>query len=195
MRAISRILVLFSMTCLFLVEQFAMAGPRESDLQFETGNRRTRAVSYGYSGLQTPISERKISQPLIRNSQSEPRPLIASEEEVIKFLDTYIDRYTRKEVDGLLLLFSPKAVQNRHQGFEEIRTAYASFCDRSEEIHYRLEDVKKEIYENGVEIKAHYELVQLLKDGEKKRWKGWIRWLLVKEDGVLKILFLDFQHL
>ncbi len=176
MRATCRILILFSMSCLFLDWQFAMAGQRESDLQ-------------------TPTSERKISQSRTANSQFEPRPLIASEEEVIKFLDTYIDRYTRKEVDGLLLLFSSKAVQNRQQGFEEIRTAYTSFCDRSEEIYYRLEDVKKEIYENGVEIKAHYELVQLLKDGEKKRWKGRIRWLLVKEDGAIKILFLDFQNL
>ncbi len=145
------------------------------------------AFSFGSSGL-------SISQSQSPNAQAEPRPLIASEEEVIKFLDTYIDRYTRKEVDGLLLLFSPKAVQNRRLGFEEIRAAYASLCDQSEEIRYRLEDVKKEIYENGVEIKAGYELVQLLKNGEKKTSKGRIRWLLVKEDGALKILFLDFQN-
>jgi hypothetical protein len=136
-------------------------------------------------------SELKISQSPIRNPQSELRPLVASEEEVKKFLDTYIDRYTRKDVDGLLLLFSPKAVQNRQQRFEEIRRTYASFCDQSDEIRYRLEDVKTEIYENGVEIKARYKLDQLLKNGEKRAWKGQVRWLLVKEHGALKVLFLD----
>ncbi len=167
---------------------------RESDLQFETGNRKSQVVNYRYSELQAPTSEPQISQSQTVNPQSERRPLIVSEEEVKKFLDAYIDRYTRKDVDGFLFLFSPRAVQNRQLGFEEIRMAYVSFCDQSEEIRYRLEDVKEEIYENGVEIKARYELVQLLKNGEKKRSKGQIRWLLVKEDGALKILFLDFQN-
>jgi len=139
-------------------------------------------------------SELKIPQSEARNPQLEPRPLVASEEKVKKFLDSYIDRYTRKDVDGLLFLFSPRAVQNRQQRFGEIRMAYTAFCDRSDEIRYRLEDVKTEIYENGVEIKARYELDQLSKKGEKRAWKGQIRWSLIKEDGALKVLFLDYQN-
>jgi hypothetical protein len=57
-----------------------------------------------------------------------------------------------------------------------------------------MNDVRIEIYQNGVEVQARYELVQMLKkSGEKKIWKGDIRWRLVKEDGTLKILFLDYQ--
>lgn len=130
----------------------------------------------------------------LSSEPASPRPLVASEEEVRKFLDTYIDRYTRKDVDGLLSLFSPEAVQNRQQRLKEIRSVYASFCDESEEIRYRLEDVKTEIYENGVDVKARYELDQLSKKREKKNWKGQIRWSLVKEGGALKILFLDYQN-
>jgi hypothetical protein len=58
-----------------------------------------------------------------------------------------------------------------------------------------MDDVKTEIYQNGVEIKARYELVQTLKKiGEKKLWRGDIRWTLIKEHGTLKILSLDYQH-
>jgi hypothetical protein len=194
MRAYCRILVIFLMTGLFLEGQSAMASRHEIDPPFGMGIWKLRMVDYRYSELPTPNYELKISQPEVRNPQSELRPLAASEEEVKRFLDTYIDRYTRKDVDGLLFLFSPRVIQNRQQRLEEIRMAYTSFCDRSDEIGYRLKDVKAEIYENGVEIKAHYELDQLSKKGEKKIWKGPIRWGLVKEDGALKILFLDYQN-
>ncbi len=157
-----------------------------SDLSI-SGSTHARRGGHGGPELVT-------AQGTTPNPESERHPLIASEEEVKKVLDAYIDRYTRKDVDGLLMLFSPRAIQNRRLGFEEIRVAYTRLYDQSEEIRYRLEDMKREIYENGVEIKARYEVVQLLKNGENKTWKGQIRWLLVKEDGVLKILFLDFQN-
>lgn len=189
-----RILVIFLMTGLFLDGQSAMASRLEIDPPFGMGIRKLRRVDYRYSELRTLNSELKIPQSEVRNPQSELRPLVASEEEVMKFLDTYIARYTRKDVGGLLFWFSPGAIQNRQQRFEEIRMAYTSFCDRSDEIGYRLKDVKTEIYENGVEIKAHYELDQLSKKGEKKIWKGQIRWWLIKKDGALKILFLDYQN-
>jgi hypothetical protein len=55
--------------------------------------------------------------------------------------------------------------------------------------------MKIEIYQNAVEAKARYEIEQLMKiGGEKKVWRGQIRWILGKEDGVLKILSLDYQH-
>jgi hypothetical protein len=54
--------------------------------------------------------------------------------------------------------------------------------------------MKIEIYENAVEVKARYEVDQILKGGGEKPWKGHIRWVLVKEDGALKILSLDYQH-
>jgi len=44
-------------------------------------------------------------------------------------------------------------------------------------------------------VKARYELDQILRiDGEKKIWKGRIQWMLVKEDGVLKIISLNYRH-
>lgn len=127
--------------------------------------------------------------------QTSPPPLIATEEEVKQFLANYVDRYVQKDLDGFLLLFSSRAVQNRKDGLERIRAIYTDYFNQSQEIRYQMEDTNIEIYQNGVEVKARYEVNQILrKGGEKKVWKGNIRLVLVKEDGALKILSIDFQH-
>ena len=127
--------------------------------------------------------------------QTSPPPLIATEGEVKQFLANYVDRYVQKDLDGFLSLFSSKAVQNHKDGLEGIRTTYANYFNQSQEIQFQMEDTKIEIYQNGVEVKARYEVNQILrKGGEKKVWKGSIRLVLVKEDGALKILSIDFQH-
>jgi hypothetical protein len=137
-------------------------------------------------------------QQAIRNlfvSQPSPPLLVATEEEVKQFLVNYIDRYTQKDLDGFLLLFSSRAVQNHRDGLEGIRTIYTNYFNQSQEIRYQMEDTKIEIYQNAVEVKARYEVDQILrKEGEKKVWKGHIRLVLVKEKGALKILSLDYQH-
>ncbi len=127
--------------------------------------------------------------------QTSPPPLIATEGEVKQFLANYVDRYVQKDLDGFLLLFSSRAVQNRKDGLERIRAIYTDYFNQSQEIRYQMEDTNIEIYQNGVEVKARYEVNQILrKGGEKKVWKGNIRLVLVKEDGALKILSIDFQH-
>jgi ketosteroid isomerase-like protein len=130
----------------------------------------------------------------LQAAQFKPPPLIATEEDVRKFFADYIKRYSQKDLDGFLSLFSPRAIQNRQDGLERIRKIYANFFNQSQEIDYRMNDIKTEIYQNGVEVKARYELLQVLKKGGgKKAWRGDIRWVLVKEDGALKILSLDYQ--
>jgi len=127
--------------------------------------------------------------------QTSPPPLIATEGEVKQFLANYVDRYVQKDLDGFLLLFSSRAVQNRKDGLERIRAIYTDYFNQSQEIRYQMEDTNIEIYQNGVEVKARYEVNQILrKGGEKKVWKGSIRLVLVKEDGALKILSIDFRH-
>ena len=127
-------------------------------------------------------------------AQAKMPPLIATEEEVRRFFANYTERYTQKDLDGFLSLFSPTAVQNRQDGLEGIRNIYGNFFKKSQEIEYHIDDIKIEIYQNAAEVKARYELVQLLKkSGEKKIWRGDIRWTLVKEGGALKILSLDYQ--
>jgi hypothetical protein len=46
-----------------------------------------------------------------------------------------------------------------------------------------------------VEVKGRYEVEQILgMNGEKKIWKGRIQWMLVKENGVLKIISINYKH-
>jgi len=122
-------------------------------------------------------------------------PLIAKEEEVKQFFSNFIDRYNRRDIGGFLSFFSSKAIQNQKDGLEGIRSIYTKFFDQSQELRYRLESMKIEIYQNSVEVRARFRVDQTLKKrGEEKIWKGDIRWVLVKEDGNLKISSLDYQN-
>jgi len=122
-------------------------------------------------------------------------PPIATEEELKKLFNHYVERYNKKDIHGFLALFSPKAIQNQKDGLEEIRRIYENFFYQSQDLRYSVEDMKAEIYQNAVEVKARYEVDQISRtDGEKKIWKGRIQWMLVKEDGVLKIISLNYRH-
>jgi hypothetical protein len=45
-----------------------------------------------------------------------------------------------------------------------------------------------------VEVRGRYKVVQIgRKGGKKKVWRGDIHWVLVREDGALRIRFLDFR--
>ena len=127
--------------------------------------------------------------------KTEEEKWLANEEEVKQFFSSYIDQYHRKDIDGFLSFFSSQAVQNQKDGLKEIRSIYTKFFDQSQELRYRVEGMKVEIYENAVEVKARFRVDQTLKKrGEKKVWTGTIRWVLVKEDGALKIISLNYQN-
>lgn len=121
--------------------------------------------------------------------------LIATEEEVKQFLEQYRDRYVNKDLEGFLMLFSPRAIQNQKEDREEIRKIYSRFFDQSLTLQYQLDELKIELYENAAEVKARYQIEQIRKEGgEKRSWRGSIRWVLGREGGTLKILSLDYQH-
>ena len=127
-----------------------------------------------------------LSRPLL--------PLIATLEDVNEFFNKYRERYEKKDIDGFLWLFSSKAVQNQQGGLPEIREIYSDFFGRSQSLKNSIEDMKIEIYQNAVEVKARYVVDQVLKGGESKVLRGSIRWVLTKEEGTLKILSLDYRH-
>ncbi len=137
---------------------------------------------------QTVVQNFSVSQPSVP-------PLIATEQEVRQFFENYIERYARRDADGFLWLFSSKVIQNQKDGLPRIREIYSNFFDQSQALRYRLEQSKMEIYENAVEVKARYEIEQVMKKGgERKIWKGQGRWVLIKEEGALKIFSIDYGH-
>jgi curved DNA-binding protein CbpA len=123
-----------------------------------------------------------------------PPPSFASEGEVKKFFASYADQYSRKNIDGFISFFSPKAVQNQKDGYKDIKKIVSNFFDQNEDLQYQLIIQEIAPHQKGLEVKARYELQGVLKKGKEWRvWRGQIRWVLTKEDGALKILSLDYQ--
>jgi len=119
---------------------------------------------------------------------------IAEEGEIKQFLAEYKERYTQRDPAAFLQLFSSSAVQNHKQNMDDIRYVYRTFFEQSKDLQYDMEDASIEIYQNAAEVKARFRINQTLKkDGEKRLWEGPIRWVLVKENMVLKISMLDYQ--
>jgi len=152
----------------------------------------------GDAGTQDPMdakAQRQIDAKAQRNEDTSHRvDPIANEEEVKHFFGHYIDRYVRKDIDGFLSCFSSKAIQNRTEKLQGIRKIYAAFFKQSRDLRYELQDWRTDFYQNGVAVMARYQLDQVLKKGGRRTWKGDIRWTLIKEEGALKILFLDYQQ-
>jgi curved DNA-binding protein CbpA len=143
----------------------------------------------------SPKTERLPEVEQVRPPSLPFPPLFAKEDEVKQFFADYRDRYTQKDIDRFLSLFSIRAIHNQKDGFDGIRKIYANFFDQSQELKFRLEDTKIEIYQNMVEVKARFRVDQILrKRGEEKVWKGNIRWVLMREEGALKILSLDYRN-
>jgi ketosteroid isomerase-like protein len=121
-------------------------------------------------------------------------PSISGESEVRQFLARYTERYNQKDIDGFISFFSAKAVQNQKDDIEKIRKVYANFFQHNEELRYKVRDVKIEPHKDGLQVMADYELEGVLKKGkERKVWRGQVRWVLIKEEGKLKVLSLDYQ--
>jgi ketosteroid isomerase-like protein len=138
-----------------------------------------------------PNSPIEAEEPIF---QSKAPSLIATEEAVRQFFADYMERYTQKDIDGFLSLFSPQAVQNQRDGFDEITKMYSDFFDESQGLRYHIEGMRIDIYQNAVEAKGRYTADQILKKrGKKEIWRGEIRWILVRENGALRIRSLDFR--
>lgn len=151
----------------------------------EEGKLQILTIDYKHSIPFTPA----------REGTPEPATLLAKEEDVKQFFSNYIDRYNQKDISGFLSFFSSKAVQNQKDGFAGIRTIYTKFFDQSRQLRYQLEGMKTEIHQNVVDVKARFRVDQMLKKSEEEKvWIGTIRWVLDREDGVLKIISLDYQN-
>jgi hypothetical protein len=154
-------------------------------------------ISFALIAMMLPLSATaQVQSPTdATQGSATTSPSVANEEEVRGFFANYLDRYVQKDIDGFLSVFSSKAIQNQKEGIGEIRKIYANFFEQTHELKYKMEETKIEIYQNGVEVKARYEIIQTLqRGGEKRVWRGNGSWFLTKEDGSLRILYLSYQH-
>ncbi len=132
---------------------------------------------------------------LEKGRQEGETPVAIEEEEVKRFFARYVESYNRKDIESFLSLFSPKAMQNGKDGIQNIRKIYSEFFDQSYKLRYRLEDTRIEVYQNAVQARARYKVDQILKrGGDRRAWRGDLRLVLVKENGSLKVVSLDYRH-
>jgi hypothetical protein len=97
--------------------------------------------------------------------------------------------------DADVLLFLVEAVHNQKEGIREIRSIYTQFFNESKALLFQVEGMKTEVHQNRAEVKARFSVEQTLKKAnQEKFWQGNIRWVLVKEEGGLKIVSLDYQN-
>jgi hypothetical protein len=156
---------------------------------------------------QQPAEEKRASKipQKEKNGASNPKPgdsnaprlmnnRVAGEEEVEKFFEDYLRCYTQRDIDGFLGFFSPRATQNRKENIDEIKRIYAQFFNHSESLLYHLKNPKIEIFPNNAQVRASYEIRQVLQTGDTRLWKGNVEWTLMREDGKLKIFSILYQH-
>jgi hypothetical protein len=119
---------------------------------------------------------------------------IASDLEVRNFFDNYLLRYNRKEINSFIALFSAKAIQNKKDDVGKIRKVYGNFFDQMESVNYQIAITGIEPKQDRLEVKAQYVLEGIVTKGRRAQtWKGQVQWVLVREEGALRVLSLDYQ--
>ena len=119
---------------------------------------------------------------------------IASDLEVRNFFDNYLGKYNRKEINGFIALFSAKAIQNQKDDVEKIRKTYENFFGQMESVNYQIAITGIEPKQDRLEVKAQYVLEGIVSKGRRAQtWKGQIQWVLVREEGALRVLSLNYQ--
>jgi hypothetical protein len=180
------------------VESSPKSGPALSTkkARIEQTAQAKEQVSLESKVSSAPATETKPQPAETKLADPSRRPaLVASEEEVRAFFGNYTMIYNQKNIEGFLSFFSPQAVQNQTDRYEEIKRIYTRFFRQSAELSYQIEGLKIEVYENGAEAMAQFQIDQVLRaGGERKTWKGSIRWVLHKENGALRIISLDYQN-
>jgi hypothetical protein len=146
-----------------------------------------QVLPQGQSRIKIPEGAKIASLP-------SPPSALANKREVLQFFQNYVNRYNSKSLTAFISFFSPKAIQNHKDPFEKIRKIYSDFFNRMETVQYRIAINKIEPRQTTVEVRGQYQIEGVVAKGEKKQnWKGQARWVLVRENGALKILSLDYE--
>ena len=120
-------------------------------------------------------------------------PQTSPEEEVRRFLDEYVARYNRMDIDGFMALFSKRGIENRMLPYDDIYEVYRKHFSNSQSLSYSLNIYFVQPHTRSAFVSGRYEVVQSLKSkGQQSFFRGNIQWHLVREDGSLKIKEIDY---
>lgn len=119
-------------------------------------------------------------------------PKAVTMEETRQFIDEYIARFMKLDLEPFMELFSKRAVENKMLPYADIRDAYQKTIAGSRSIGYRLKIYSIQTYTRSAFVRGRYEIVQILKKGGKTVLKGDIQWDLIRENGSLKIREVNY---
>jgi hypothetical protein len=120
-------------------------------------------------------------------------PPAVTEGEAQRFIDEYVDQYVKMNIDAFMTLYSRGAIENRMLTYADIRELYRMTLDNSESLKYDLKISAIHTYKEGTAVVGYYEVIQALKGSPyKKVYKGDIQWELVRENGTLRIMEINY---
>jgi hypothetical protein len=115
-----------------------------------------------------------------------------NEQEVRLFIDEYVKRFARMDLEPYMALFSLRAVENRALPYADIREAYRKTIQISHSIQYEADILTIQPHLEGTLVSGRYRLTQAFKGRGVRRIEGNIQWLLIREDGTLKIREINY---
>lgn len=132
--------------------------------------------------------------PLMTRAQvSSPAiPEALTEEEVRLFIDDYTKRFTKMDLEAYMELFSSEAVENRALPYADIRVAYRRTIQGTHSIQYDVKIYSIQTYAKRAFVSGRYQIIQTLKGGRGRTFKGNIQWLLTREGRALKVKEINY---
>jgi|MudIll2142460700_1097286.scaffolds.fasta_scaffold51064_2 hypothetical protein len=116
------------------------------------------------------------------------------ETEVSLFLSRYTSAYEEGDIWKFINLFSNYAIENNSLHYADIRKYYASNFEGNR-YNYTLENVRIEKREDSIIVRGNYSIKKITDDDKVPRAQGIIQWTLAREEGILKILRIDYEKM
>jgi len=120
-------------------------------------------------------------------------PPAITEGEVRTFLDEYMSRYMKKDVNVFMSFFSKGAIENRLLLYGDIYEIYQKTFDNSDALQYYLEIYSIQVFGRSAYISGRYKVKQSLRGrGINNIFRGNIQWYLIRENGSLRIKEINY---
>jgi hypothetical protein len=114
--------------------------------------------------------------------------------EVKVFIDQYTQAYELGDIDRFMSFYSKSAIENNSLGYDEIRNGYQKNFQDSR-YTYSLRDPLVEKSNGNVILTGTYIIKRIVGDPLGGITQGHIKWTLTRENGVLRILRVDYDRL
>lgn len=119
-------------------------------------------------------------------------PRTVTMEEARQFIDEYVVRFTKLDLEAFMALFSKEATENRALPYADIREAYRKTVANTQSITYNLKIISIQAYAKSAFVSGRYEIIQALKSGKERVFRGSIQWDIVRENGSLKVREVNY---